>query len=151
MNIRESKAITIISLVVTIIILLIISGISITGVIRGIDETQEATQISQLNMIQHTILERKTKAQYTKEELPGTELHETELKNIINQINQKATESITIKGETQDYKKLSTTDLEDLGVSGDTDTYIVNYKTGEVINITKMTTKKGKALYIYSK
>ena len=150
MNIRESKAITIISLVVTIIILLIISGISITGVIRGIDETQEATQISQLNMIQHTILERKTKAQFTKEELPGTEISEENLEKVLNEIKEKTNQEIILKGKIQDYKELNTTDLENLGISKDNDTYIVNYKTGEVINKTKLTTKSGKILYTYS-
>ena len=38
-----------------------------------------------------------------------------------------------------------------LGIKKEEDTFIVNYKTGEVINETKKTTKSGKALYIYAK
>lgn len=152
-NIRQNNGITMVALVITIILLLILSGISITGVIRGVDETQEASQFSQLNMIQHTLLERKTKAQFTKEELeelPGTEISEENLEKVLNEIKEKTNQKIILKGKIQDYKELNTTDLENLGISKDNDTYIVNYKTGEVINKTKLTTKSGKILYTYS-
>ena len=69
MNLRKNKGITMVALVITIIILLILAGISVTGVIRGIDETNESRAISQLEMVQHALLERKTKADITKEEL----------------------------------------------------------------------------------
>ena len=44
MNIRKNEGITLITLVITIVLLLIISGISITGTLRGNEETEEATQ-----------------------------------------------------------------------------------------------------------
>ena len=150
MNLRKNKGITMVALVITIIILLILAGISVTGVIRGIDETNESTQISQLEMVQHALLERKTKAQFTKEELPGTEISEEDLEKVLNEIKEKTNQEIILKGKIQDYKELNTTDLENLGISKDNDTYIVNYKTGEVINKTKLTTKSGKILYTYS-
>ena len=80
MNLRKNKGITMVALVITIIILLILAGISVTGVIRGIDETNESSAISQLEMVQHALLERKTKADITKEELEElpTELREDE-------------------------------------------------------------------------
>ena len=151
MNIRENKGITMVALITTIILLLIISGISITGVIRGLDETEESSQVSQLNMIQHALLERSTKAQFTQEELPGTEINEQELQNVVNEINEKSTNKIILKGNMQDYKELSTNDLKNLGISKDKNIYIVNYKTGEVINKTIKVTKSGRALYIYAK
>ena len=151
MNLRKNKGITMVALVITIIILLILAGISVTGVIRGIDETNESTQISQLEMVQHALLERKTKAQFTKEEeLPGTEISKENLKKVLNEIKEKTNQEIILKGKIQDYKELNTSDLENLGISKDNDTYIVNYKTGEVINKTKLTTKSGKILYTYS-
>ena len=151
MNLRKNKGITMVALVITIIILLILAGISVTGVLRGIDETNESTQISQLEMVQHALLERKTKAQFTKEELlPGTEISKENLEKVLNEIKEKTNQEIILKGEIQDYKELNTTDLENLGISKDNDTYIVNYKTGEVINKTKLTTKSGKILYTYS-
>lgn len=149
MNLRKNEGITLVTLVTTIIILLIISGISITGIIRGHKETEDATQISELNIIQHAILERYTKAQLTKENLPGTDISKEEVKKIIDEINLIAGESITLKGT--EYKELKIEDLEELGITQEENIFIVNYKTGEVINKTLKTTSSGKALYIYSK
>lgn len=149
MNKRENKGITLVALVITIVILLIISGISITGTITGKKETQESVQISELKMIQQAILERYTKAQLTKETLPGTSIDISEVQSMINEINNKTEENINLKGK--DYKRLNKSDLEKLGITGEEDSYIVNYNTGEVINETSKTTKSGKALYIYAK
>lgn len=153
MNIRKDQGITLMVLVITIILLLIISGISITGTLRGHEETEEASEISELNMIQHAILERYTKAQLTKETLPGTDIEKDQVQKIIDEIknesNNESNEQISLKGK--EYKRLYTTDLNNLGIKKEEDTFIVNYKTGEVINETKKTTKSGKALYIYAK
>lgn len=153
MNLRKNKGITMVALVITIIILLILAGISVTGVIRGIDETNESTQISQLEMVQHALLERKTKADLTKEKetLPGTTANYTELQDLINEINTKSSANITLRGNKEDYKELSTSDLKELGIEKETNTFIVNYKTGEVINKTQKVTKAGRALYTYAK
>ena len=126
MNIRKNNGITLIALVISIIILIILAGISISGTIRGQDETEEGVQIIELNIVQHAILERNTKAQLTKESLPGT-----------------------IKGT--EYKQLNKEDLEKLGVIDEENIFIVNYSTGEVINKTLKVTKSKKALYIYLK
>ena len=149
MNLRKTNGVTLVALIITVILLLIISGISITGTLRGHKETKEASQISELNMIQHAILERYTKAQLTKEELPGTTITENDVKTIIDEIKDITGENITLKGT--EYKELSISDLEKLGVTNEEDTFIVNYKTGEVINATKKVTESGKALYVYSR
>lgn len=149
MNLRKNEGITLVTLVTTIIILLIISGISIMGTIKGQKETEDATQISELNIIQHAILERYTKAQLTKENLPGTDISKEEVKKTIDEINLITGESITLKGT--EYKELKIEDLEELGITQEENIFIVNYKTGEVINKTLKTTSSGKALYIYSK
>ena len=149
MNIRENKGITLVSLTITIILLLIISGISITGTVLSIKETTENKQISEINMIQHAILERYTKSQLTKEELPGTTVSKTEVETIISEINSNSSGSITLKGT--EYRRLNKEDLKKLGITGAEDTCIVNYKTGEVINETVKVTKSKRALYVYSK
>ena len=48
-------------------------------------------------------------------------------------------------------KEINKSDLEKLGITGEEDTFIVNYKTGEVINKTARVTNLNKALYVYSK
>lgn len=149
MNIRKNRGITLVALVITIVLLLILAGVSITGTLRGNEETEEASQISELNMIQHAILERYTKAQLTKETLPGTPIDLDNVQSIITEINTSSGEDITLKGT--EYKQLNPADLENLGITKEDNTYIVNYKTGEVINVSKKVTKSGRALYIYSK
>lgn len=149
MNIRKNKGITLVALVITIILLIIISGISITGTIGNQKEAEAATQIEELNMIQQAILQRYTKSQLTKEELPGTKIDKQQVETIINEINTKAGTSINLKGT--EYFQLNNKDLEKIGITGKEDIYIVNYKTGEVINNTIKVTNSGEALYIYSK
>ncbi len=148
MNIRKNNGITLMALVITIILLIIISGISITGTIRGQEETEENTKITEMYMIQHAILEKYTKSKLTNEKLPGTDISIEEVNTIIKNINSKTGEKIVLKGK--EYKRLSETDLETLGIIQEEDTYIVNYKTGEVINETVKITSTGRALYIYA-
>lgn len=146
---KNTKGITLIALVITIIVLLIIAGISIKGTIMIKDETKENIQISSLEMLQHAILERYTKAQLTIEELPGTPLELSEVQEIIKEINLKSGENITLKGI--EYYEITQKDLEKLGITGEENIFIVNYSTGEVINKTLKVTESGKALYTYSK
>lgn len=146
---NNTNGITLVALTITIILLLIISGISITGTLKGHEESKETKQFAELNMIQHALLERYTQAQITKETLPGNVIEKTEVQTLINDINATSKTSITLKGT--EYKQLDEKSLEDLGIKGEKDIFIVNYKTGEVINKTQKTTKSGKALYIYSK
>ncbi len=149
MNIRKNNGITLIALVISIIILIILAGISISGTIRGQDETEEGVQIIELNIVQHAILERNTKAQLTKESLPGTIIEKTEVQKIIEEMNSISGENINLKGT--EYKQLNKEDLEKLGIIDEENIFIVNYSTGEVINKTLKVTKSKKALYIYSK
>ena len=145
----EQKGITLIVLVLTIIIMLIIAGISIFGTITVKDEAEESIQISALEMVHHAVLERYTKSQLTKEDLPGTLITLSEVQEIIKEINSNTGENITLKGT--EYYELAQEDLEELGIAGDENIFIVNYSTGEVINKTLKATKSGKALYTYSK
>lgn len=149
MNIRENKGITLVALVITIIVLIIISGISITGTVKNQKEAQENVQITELTMIQHAVLERYTKAQLTKEQLPGAKIDKQQVETIVNEINTTAGTNINLKGT--EYFQLNNEDLKKIGITGKEDIYIVNYKTGEVINKTVKVTNSGEALYIYSK
>ena len=151
MNIRKEKGITLIALILTMVILLILSGISITGTMNSKDKTSESAEISELDIIQHAALERYTKAQLTKEELPGTVVEKSKVKELIDEINSLSGANIILKGTTSEYKELNKTDLKNLGISNEDDIYIINYSTGEVINKTKKVTNEKRALYTYSK
>ena len=147
MNIRKNNGITLVALVITIIVLIIIASISITGTLQDTDETKDNVAISELGMVQHAILERKTKAQLTKEELPGQSVTSTQLQQVIDEIKAKSGTTITLEGNPEDYKLLDDEALQDLGIENYKSEYIVNYSTGEVIDITRQVTEDGEVLY----
>lgn len=137
---KPNKGITVVALVITIIILLIIAGVSIY---TGGDEIKTAKSNSaktQLSMVQHAVLERYTEYKVTKNEaiLVGEALSG----------NSEVTASGFTPKATDGYYKLSKEDLEEMGIQEEEDTYIVNYKTGEAMNITQTTTVLGDTLYI---
>ena len=103
--------------------------------------------MSELNIVQHAILERYTKAIFTHENYPGKILSSdsAELKEIKN-------EGIELKGKDTEYYKLSQeSEFKELGIENTEDEYVVNYETGEVFNLTQKKTKSGKILYVYAK
>ena len=140
-------------MIITITVLVILAGISITASFRNTGETENSASITELEMVKHAILERYTKAQLTKEALPGTSFTtQSDLNTVISSINSNATDTIVLEDSTvENYKRLYSTDLKNLGIENAEDTYIVNYTTGEVINETQKVTSTGKTLYIYAK
>ncbi len=157
--IKDEKGITMVALVMTIIVMLILAGITINLGKNGIKESKENAMLSEVGMIQNAVLQRKTKVDLTSEEYPGQNLDDAgiNLDNLISEINSKKSseeESVTRKdAENTDYYLLSNSNngLQELGITNAEDEYIVNYKTGEVINYTTKVTNSGKPLYVYAK
>ena len=152
---KNEQAITLIALVITIVVMLILAGITINMGLQGVDEAKDNKLISELGMVNHALLERKTKASLTHEEYPGTPYTDfSEINTIIGEINSQNTESTTITlkdtENPENYYLLDKTALKQLGITDTEDEYIVNYETGEVINKTQKVTPSGKALYMYS-
>ena len=150
---RNNKGITLIALVITIVVLLIIASISIIGGIEGAKTAAENKLLTELDMVQHAALQRYTKAQMTKEDVPGNTIEDiNDVKEKVNDINNKISDGnkIYLKGRADEYKKLDKDALKELGITNTEDEYIVNYSTGEVINTTREITDSGKALYIYA-
>ena len=151
MNIRKNNGITLVAVLLTVIVLIILTGITIGATKNNNKKTQDATKIVQLKMIEHAIIERKTKAQLTNENLPGTAFaSQSDLDTEIDRLETISESEINLQDEDYtNYKTLSKSDLENLGIEKEEDTYMVNYKTGEVINITTIVTSKGELLYTY--
>lgn len=140
--IKENKGITLIALVITIIVLLILAGVALGSGGDSIKTAKSNSAIVQLDMVQHAILERNSQYKLTKNEstLVGTKVAIEEVENIASQIE------VTLKA-TDNYYRLEVEDLKKLGITEETDTYIVNYETGEVINETQLRTVTGEVLY----
>ena len=130
---KSNKAITLISLVITIIVLLILSGIGLTMGTNMISTSQDKKLISELNMVQHAILEQYAKL--------------ADVKNIASNMGIELV-NIPDSYSNKDYYKLDKFSLLKIGIENTDDEYIVNYISGEVINNTKKYTKDNKALYV---
>ena len=154
-KIRDNKGITLIVLIITIIVILIIAGISISGAINGIDESSENRLIAEMEKVQHAVTQRYSKFELTKDAsiLVGTNVDLSSLTGVPNTINWKV---FQVKTEENDltlperrYYRLSKSDLENLGLTGDyrNSSYVVNYYSGEVYDETEKQTASGRVLY----
>lgn len=151
---QNEKGITLIVLIITIIIMIIIAGITITLGTEGIKESKDNKLITELGIINHALLQRKTKANLTGEVYPGTSYTNlSEIMTIVDDINSRNSEERVILKDTNAvnyYLVTKDNGLKELGINSAEDEYIVNYETGEVINKTTLVTTKGKPLYTYS-
>lgn len=155
---ENNKGVTLIALVITIIVLLIISGITIGTGTYNAQKAQDNKILSEVIMVQNAILQRKTKNELIKGHYPGEKITEKgiDIDAIIANINSK------IAGDQEQIQKKDTKDenyyllsnqnggIKELNIKNTEDEYIVNYETGEVINYTNPITKEGKAAYVYS-
>ena len=154
---RKEEGITLVALVITIIVLIILAGVIVPGAMRGIDDAQEDKLWSEIDMVQHAILERSTKYKLTKntEILDGNIIDTTTLEDAPTfKISQDSINSMEDASERafKSYYKLEANDLDNLGLNPGADsftnTYIVNYSTGEVYNSTRKKAPSGTVLYI---
>lgn len=152
---NSENGITLTMLVITIIVILIIAGISISGGIAGIDSANDNKLIADLEKVQHAVTQRYSKFKLTKDKslLVGTKVNLSELTDVPESINWRVFQFTN--GETtpqypeRKYYRLSKSDLESLGFSGEYkgSSYIVNYSSGEVYDEGQKQTSDGKALY----
>lgn len=152
---KEEKGITLIALIVTIVVLIILAGITITGTIQGVDQAKNNTLLANLDMIHHAITERETKYKLTNDEnlLVGTKVDISSLTDVPSEIEWKVVQFDGVNNPEREYYRLSSTNLKELGLSTEVSnsaSYIVNYYTGEVYNETDKKTSDNKVLYVTS-
>ena len=161
----NENGVTLIALAVTIIVLVILASITISASIPSNKSAQSSVKYSEVQMIQHAILENYAKKQITNnDDFVGIKLNTggtsedknsiEYLKKIIDNINSETDESISLKDKSADptYYRLNQSDLKKIGVkSNEADTYIVNYRTGEVLNESKPVTDDEVVLYVWAK
>ena len=154
-KINSNKGITLVSLLVIIIIILILASVSIKLSIFSIDSSKDDANYATLNIIQQAVEEQYSKAKLLKE----TNVKISEAKPSIfigTPIEYTDIADTTIDWHSKNYiyyedyyYRLTPSDLEQLKIKNTEDTFIVNYKTGEVYNETKKTTSKNANLYVY--
>lgn len=145
---KEQDGITIISLVITVVVLIILSGIGIKIGTDSIKSSKDGALASDLAMVQHAVLEQYTKYQTTKDitYLVGNKVAKEEMIQIAKDLNITLA-NIPQNYSNKDYYRLDKASLLEIGIENTDDEYIVNYISGEVINMTQKTTSDT-ALYI---
>lgn len=126
---KNQKGLTLISLIVMIVVLLILAVVTYKTVNVNQNEAKGHTLESEIKMVQNAVLQRKTEADLTRtsyDDLPGENISKEEVQKIMS--------DNVLKGEDGEYKSLTPDTIQELGISSTEDTYIVNYRTGEVIN-----------------
>lgn len=151
---KNQKGVTIVSLVITVIVLMIVAGIGVKVGTDQITKTKDNTVVSELSMVQHAILEQYTKYKTTKNAnyLVGNMVSGEELNSITSTLGVTlVTVPSSYSEKERAYYKLDKASLLEIGIKNTDDEYVVNYISGEVMNITKKATSEGNALYVRAK
>ena len=153
MKIKSESGVTLIALVTTIIIIIILAGITINIGSENITRSADNRMKSELGIVQHAILQRKTKIELTGETPPGSQNDEDKYDEKMEVMRTYLeTKGINLKDSNEaNYYLITQKNAGELGLSNLEYEYIVNYKTGEVFNSTKQKTNAEEVLYIYAK
>lgn len=145
----NEKGITLVALVITIIILIIIAGISIKSAVKDSAGAGESIKITELQIVSNALVQTNTKLKIAKEK-PGSKYGDAIELYMYDEINNiLKPDEIKLKGEAKDYIiMLPDGGLKTIGIDNAKDTYIVNFKTGEVFNYTNPRTESGTLLYM---
>lgn len=164
-KIKSQKGITLVALVITIIVVVILAGISITLGTSSMQESKDDNSKTALSIIQQAVITQYTKADtlgYTKQNANGNpSVNKPEIfvgtpKKPSEVVSLDSNISWVISLDTDAvyfedfYYELNVEDQEKLGLENCEDTFIVNYKTGEVYNKVEKETSNHEALYIRS-
>ena len=147
-KLKTQKGITLVALAITVIVLLIVSLITVNFGINGISNIKDSRLEAELNMVQHAILEQYTKYKTTKNiaYLVGNKVSQEQLNEISNELGITLV-NIPNTYSNKDYYKLDKASLKEIGIQETNDEYIINYISGEVINITQKKLSDNTPLY----
>lgn len=148
-GINTQKGITLVALAVMIAVLSLISGVGLYLGKEAITQTKDSKLSTELNMVQHAVLEQYTKYKTTRDidNLVGQKMDTEEVQTIASRIGVSLV-NIPNTYSNADYYKLNKQSLEKIGITNSEDEYIVNYVSGEVINITLEKDNSNNPLYV---
>jgi len=140
----NEKGVTLIALVVTVIVLLILAGVGTYEGIENIKVAKDKSQWSQLNMVQHAILERYAEYKLTGDSdlIIGQKVTNADIASILT------TDERELLENNGDYYILDENDFKKLGITQSKNKYLVNYETGEVYDMTNKKDPNGER-YLY--
>jgi type II secretory pathway pseudopilin PulG len=160
-KIKSKQGVTLVALAVSIVVMLILSGVSINIGVGSVNSTKDRNLQSELQMVQQVTITEYTKALelgYIKEgdttTIPanfiGTRVDSISGITLSNgnkwYFQDNPSDAVGYKS----YFRVTPTDLKKLNVLNTEHTYIINYYTGEVYNETKEKSSSGDDLFIKS-
>lgn len=145
---KQEKAITLVSLMITVILLFILAGVSITIGTGQMKTVNDSKLTSELEMVQHAVLEQYIKYKTTKDKvyLVGNKITKEEASSAASEMGVTLT-NIPDTYKDKDYYRLDKASLTAMGIQEVSNEYIINYISGEVMNITVKKTSRNKPLY----
>lgn len=156
-KIKEEKGITLAILIVTVIVLLIVVGVTMDMGFDAADSAEDSNKKSELQMVGQATISEYTKAiklNYIKEDdtIPANFIGEVitgKADDLLPTLPSGAwalsqSEAVGYKS----YFRLTPEELDKLNISNTTDTYVINYYTGEVYNETQELADDGSVLYL---
>lgn len=140
-KIKKESGVTMAVLVITIIILAGIASIIIQYSIDALDYSKEKEELANLSAVQHAVYERYEQYKVTKDEdfLIGNVAPKPNDKDVTWKDGGIYWSASEIEKK---YYKLTKEDLKKIGIEDSKDTYIINYYTGEVYNVSIKKVKK---------
>jgi len=146
---KNCKGVSIVSMIITVIVVAIIAGVSINFGLNGVNETRDAKATSELQMVQNAVLQQYAKYKTTRDSvyLVGNVMSDDEIQEIADEMDIELVD-IPDTYSNKDYYRLDKASLTAIGIEDSSDEYIINYISGEVINITKRKTSSDVTLYI---
>lgn len=149
MCLKNEKGITIVSVVVTVIILLIFASVSINFGLNGKESVEDSKLVSELEMVQHAVLEQYTKYKTTRNisYLVGEKITKEQANKYAKEVGVRLI-NIPDTYSNKDYYLLNKESLSSIGIQDSNYEYIINYISGEVMNITIKKTSDNSQLYI---
>ena len=168
---KNNKGITLVSLIVTVIVMSILATVGVRVVYVGMSDAKTDKLNTELGIVRQAILEQYALAEAVRkiEVLPnqpqvsfwlGQRIDNFSDISLPDQSQVESNEEVirfyrkngTYHCTYQEdyYYRLTPQDLEKIGITKTEDTYVVNYKTGEVYNETKQMTSDAQLLYLPS-
>ena len=157
---KSKNGVTLLALVLTVVIILILAGIGTYSGMSSLTKSEDSRLSSELLMVQHAILEAYTKYIVTNKVVQNENALAGEILTGNESYIEKSDGKYYFKydGENKielkdsnisNYYLISTEDeFQKLGMTNTTDNYVVNYKTGEVMNVRLLKNSRGEALYV---
>lgn len=153
--IKNEKGITLSSLMITVVVMIILTGVGIGSVYTGINDFIDNRLEIELGIVRQAVIEQYQKAKavnkleilISDDDIVQFWVGER-LENIPESENNVLKYESSLNYQEDYYYRLNKENLDKLGLQDSKYTYIVNYKTGEVYNETKGKNSQGQVLYL---